>query len=105
MSAQRIAATLVCLGLTAGAGMGLSTPAQALAACGEREPILEALAQKYAEHRRAYGVMGQAGLVELFVSKSGTWTVIISSPGGRACIVAAGHSWEQLPITEHLTGT
>ena len=105
MSAQRLAAILVSVALAAGIAAGLSAPAQAMSACGERQPILDALAQKYAEHRRAFGVMGQTGLVELYVSKTGTWTVIVSSPGGRACIVAAGHSWEQLPVTEHLTGT
>lgn len=105
MSLQHLAGKLVSIALAGGIAGGLAAPAQALSACGERQPILDALAQKYAEHRRAFGVMGQSGLVELYVSKTGTWTVIVSSPGGRACIVAAGHSWEQMPVTDHLTGT
>lgn len=95
---RTLARLLVTLSFLGAGAVVAAAPARALTACGERGPILTALAQKYEEARRAYGLMGQSGLVELYVSRAGTWTVVVSSPGGRACIVAAGHSWEMLPL-------
>jgi hypothetical protein len=104
MLSRRLAATLILLTLTAGTSLSFSAPAVALERCGDRQPIVDVLAKKYDEHRRAIGIMGQAGLVEFYVSKSGTWTVIVSSPSGRTCIVAAGHSWDDIPAEKNLTG-
>lgn len=32
----------------------------------------------------------------LVVSPTGTWTVLIGSPDGRACLAAAGASWSDV---------
>jgi hypothetical protein len=104
MLSRRLAATLISLTLTAGTSLSYSAPAVALERCGDRQPIVDVLAKNYDEHRRAIGIMGKSGFVEFFVSKAGTWTVIVSSPSGRACIVAAGHSWDDVPAEKNLTG-
>ena len=37
-------------------------------------------------------------MFELFVSQSGTWTVLVSDTDGRSCIVASGASWQRVPL-------
>ncbi len=37
--------------------------------------------------------MRGAAMVELFVAKAGTWTVIATDPAGRTCVVARGKDW------------
>ncbi len=36
-------------------------------------------------------------MFELFVSEKGSWTVVVSEPNGRICILACGESWQRLP--------
>lgn len=75
----------------------LPTPAAAQGGprCGERARILEALAQRYGETRRASGLAGEQVLVELFASEAtGTWTITATLPSGRMCLIAAGTDFE-----------
>lgn len=65
--------------------------------CGKRADFVKALAQKYQETPRSIGIAGQVNLVEIFVSKAGTWTILYTDPYGKTCIIAAGNSWEDLP--------
>ncbi len=82
-----------------------AVPAQAQSACGERAKFIETLAKNYQESPSAFGIAGQRNLVELFVSKAGTWTMLVTHPSGMSCIVAAGQSWEQFPpATAKMTG-
>ncbi|MGH6854019.1 MAG: hypothetical protein ACREDX_00680 [Aestuariivirga sp.] len=90
--------------LLAAVTMVYAAPADAQSACGERTKFIETLAQQYQERPSAFGIAGQRNLVELFVSKSGTWTMLVTQPSGKSCIVAAGQSWEQFPATAQVTG-
>ena len=72
-------------------------PAHALGMCGARADFLKALSDKYQETGKALGIAGHVNLVEIFTSKAGTWTILITQPNGQSCIVAAGSSWEELP--------
>lgn len=79
--------------------------ANAQSACGVRAKFIETLAKNYQEEPSAFGIAGQRNLVELFVSKAGTWTMLVTHPSGMSCIVAAGQSWEQFPpATAKMTG-
>lgn len=64
--------------------------------CGPREGIVKALKDKYQESGEARGIAGQVNLVEVFSSKAGTWTLLVTTPDGIACIRAAGTGWEKL---------
>ena len=81
----------------AAAAMLWSGPANAQPACGDRTKFIETLAKNYQESPSAFGIAGQRNLVELFVSKAGSWTMLVTHPTGMSCIVAAGQSWEQFP--------
>ena len=66
--------------------------------CNQRDDVLGHLAQKYREVPVAIGVTNRGGLVEVLSTSDGnTWTIIISSPDGEACMVAAGEGWRALP--------
>lgn len=79
-------------------------PAGAQTVCGGHAKFTETLAQKYEEMPSAYGIVGQRNLVELFVSKTGTWTMLVTRPDGTSCVLATGQSWEQVPLTAKTTG-
>jgi hypothetical protein len=64
--------------------------------CGPRESVVAQLADKYGEARTGMGMAGTAGVVELFVSDAGSWTVTVSTPDGRTCLLAFGTGWEAL---------
>lgn len=75
------------------------------APCNERDNVLGHLAKKYREVPVAVGVTNRGGLVEVLSTSDGkTWTIIVSSPSGQACMVAAGEGWRALPKTEALLG-
>ncbi len=66
--------------------------------CNQRDNVLGHLAEKYKEVPIAIGVTNRGGLVEVLSTGDGnTWTIIISSPDGEACMVAAGEGWRVLP--------
>lgn len=73
--------------------MLLSTAANAMN-CGQREPIVNALKERYQETQRNVAIAGVDVVTELYLSPEGaTWTIIMSFPDGRTCIFAAGKGW------------
>jgi hypothetical protein len=73
--------------------LALSVEAEA-AQCGPRGMVTEALNRQYQESRQALGLLGQAAVIELFVSASGTWTMTSTNTSGLTCVIAAGESWQ-----------
>lgn len=58
--------------------------------------MLALLAGKYDEVPSAIGIASGGGLVEVLTSDSGSWTIIVTSPHGQSCVVAAGEAWKTL---------
>ncbi len=66
--------------------------------CKQRDDGLGHLAQKYHELPVAIGVTNRGGLVEVpFTGDGKTWTIIIASPDGEACMLVTGEGWHALP--------
>ena len=86
--------------LALGAGFALiasTAMAQAQPQCNERDNVLALLAKKYKETPIAAGVTNTGGLVEVLTDmKSGTWTIIVTTPKGMSCLVAAGEGWRNM---------
>ncbi|QPC95036.1 hypothetical protein GA829_06890 [Mesorhizobium sp. INR15] len=82
--------------VTSGAVMaGLSAlPAQAQVVCGGHGDVVARLAQVFQEKQLGYGVVGRAAIIEIYVSASGKWTMLITDVKGQSCILAAGDGWE-----------
>ena len=73
----------------------LSGAAQGL--CGNRIEMIEKLKDRYGEVQIWAGLAG-GGIFELWVAcPDGTWTILKTSPGGIACMVAAGEGWRGEP--------
>jgi hypothetical protein len=55
------------------------------------------LADRYGETRRALGLAGEAAVMELYASgTTGTWTITMTLPDGRMCLMASGAGYEAL---------
>tara|TARA_B100000287_G_C20477208_1_gene719664 strand:- start:475 stop:783 length:309 start_codon:yes stop_codon:yes gene_type:complete len=70
-----------------------SYTAYAQVACGPRTDVVKRLANKYQEFQVAMGLSVSGNLVEVFVSKEGAFTILLSEPNGQACIATTGHNW------------
>lgn len=82
-----------------------SVSAQDARLCAQRDAMVKALKGKYQEQRRGVGVASRAGVMEIYVSAQGTWTIVISMANGMSCILAAGRDWEELAIKPVGTNT
>lgn len=79
------------------AGVASSASASEQPQCNDRKNVLDLLANKYKESPIALGVTNSGGLVEVLSnSKGGTWTIIVTTPQGVSCLVAAGEGWRNM---------
>jgi hypothetical protein len=68
--------------------------------CGKRADIIRQLDEKYGETRRSLGLAGGRGVVELYASdETGSWTILLTSPQGTACMMASGEAFQIEPVT------
>lgn len=72
-------------------------PAHASFFCGDRTEITKSLGMKYHEKLVASGLADAGSVIEIFASRTGTWTMIVTSPNGRSCYMASGEHWEAMP--------
>ena len=90
-------AALITLGLSLVASPVGSADTPANTSCESRAAVLYFLSSKYAEAPVAMGVSKHGGVVEILTSGPGsTFTIIVTTPNGMTCMVAAGDSWENL---------
>ena len=67
--------------------------------CGKRADMVRQLDEKYGETRRSMGLAEGRGVVELYASEeTGSWTILITSPQGTACMMAAGQAFQIEPV-------
>lgn len=63
--------------------------------CGnDRTKIVNHLASEYFELRIGLGLDSSGRVVEIYTSKQGTWTIIVTFADGRVCMVASGTDWQ-----------
>jgi hypothetical protein len=65
--------------------------------CAKHNQMVGLLSEKYSENPVAMGTVNSDRYMQLFVSREGTWTILVTKTDGQACIVAAGNNWEKLP--------
>ena len=86
--------------LALGVGLALASTTNAAAAqpqCDQRDSVLQILEQKYKEAPVALGVTHNGGLVEVLSTGNGTtWSIIVTTPQGMSCLVAAGEGWRAM---------
>jgi hypothetical protein len=74
--------------------LAMSAPAWTAPVCSQHDSMVKLLGNRYKEALSQYGISGQTNLVEIYVSKAGTFTIIATRSDGISCIVATGDSWE-----------
>jgi len=62
--------------------------------CADRGSVLAQLAQKYHEAPVNMGLTNAGAVLEILTSDGGTWTVVVTTPSGVSCMIAAGQHWE-----------
>lgn len=71
-----------------------STAAAEPGICGRREEVVQRLTGAYGETRRGLGIQHGQAVVEVYASDdTGSWTIILSTPEGLACLLATGSDW------------
>lgn len=76
--------------------------------CAPRDAMVERLAAQYGERRQAMGLGNNNTMVEFFVADAdGSWSVIVTAPGGMTCLVAAASAFQLTddPLVDTSAGT
>ena len=72
----------------------LAFPAYAQEQCAPRDHVAAQLSQKYGETPRAMGLAADGrAIVDVFASDGGSWTITVTTPDGRTCLIAAGSAF------------
>ncbi len=81
-----------------------ATPTSAQMVCGDRSKMVGYLDRDYQESRSGLGLASNGAVVELYTAKTGTWTMLITKPGGKTCVIGSGESWEIQPTPKKIAG-
>lgn len=92
---------ITALGLSA-AVLANSVPAMAQQVCAERTAVTDRLMTKYGENFAGGGLRNAKAIFEVWMSEEqGTWTILMTTPDGKSCVMASGTDWrDALPTTE-----
>lgn len=76
---------------------GAAAEAQSLRQCGDRDRIVQQLAEGFGESRQSIGLGANNSVMEVFASaETGTWTITVTMPNGVTCLLASGQAFEAL---------
>jgi hypothetical protein len=65
-------------------------------ACAERTTVVQRLEERFGETLRSLGLHQGDAVVEIYSSEAtGTWTILMTRPDGKTCLLAAGQLWQQ----------
>ena len=77
---------------------GLPSAVLAQQVCAERKALLDSLAHDFSEAPSAVGVANNGAVIEVLTARDGkTWTILLTMPSGRSCVMAAGENWTDVP--------
>lgn len=93
-------AVLFSASLIASSVFAVASQAQTVgqAICGLREDMGKMLEQRFGEEPKAAGLIGDNRVVELLVSQTGSWTLLVTTPEGRSCVMTGGDEWTEKPV-------
>jgi hypothetical protein len=85
--------------------LAFSASAASATVCGPRADIISTLEGRFKEKIRGLGVTGdETGLVELYVSPEGTFSIVITDKLMTSCVMYVGNNWqgggEDAPVKE-----
>jgi len=69
--------------------------------CGDTKEIISKLYSNYGEQRVAEGFGRSDGIMGLYASEdTGTWTILVTHPSGKSCLLASGKMFQSITPTE-----
>ncbi len=84
--------------LALGVLLSLGSEASAQTVCLPHIEVVKQLGGQHSEVPVALGLADNGNVLEVFSTGNGsTWTIVMTMPSGKACLVAAGEAWETLP--------
>ncbi len=98
MSGKAIAATLAALAFACLLAIGVLFAAGAQAEettpkCAKRADLIKWLDKNYHEVAVAIGMINDQSMMEMYVSATGTWTLLLTGTNGVSCMLADGDNW------------
>lgn len=75
-----------------------AAPSFAESVCGPRADFIQGLGIQFGEMPTARAMVATGQTLEVLTSSSGSWTMILTDPDGRACIVGVGEAWTAIPM-------
>ncbi len=84
--------------------MGVALSGQAQAAhlsgfCADHDEAVKRLQQRYGERQIAVGLTSGGTILEVLATRTGSsWSVLITNPNGRSCLVVFGSDLTALPV-------
>lgn len=91
-----VSATLLALGFSAVIN---PASAQAVTVCSTHAEVTKRLDKRLAQAPVAVGLANGGRVIEVFSSEDGdTWTIVLTQPNGKTCLVANGEAWLSLPM-------
>ena len=69
--------------------------------CAKHDDVLASLKRLYGEEIRAVGATKSNNLIELLTSEEGTFSIILVTPKGHACLIESGDGWAPARKEEH----
>ena len=64
--------------------------------CAGQATIAAHLELKYGERRIAMAVVNDSTLAEIYVSETGSWTLIYTMANGVSCLIISGRGWQMM---------
>jgi hypothetical protein len=70
---------------------------QAAPVCNpDRDVLAKAAVQKYQEHQRVLALLDNGNVLEIYVSKQGTFSIMVTkADGSMTCVTGTGNSWRE----------
>ncbi|PCI05098.1 MAG: hypothetical protein COB78_00285 [Hyphomicrobiales bacterium] len=98
---QPIKTTITVSAISVAMSLAVTASTFAAPTCGTHDLITSTLAAQYNEIPLHRGLTPKGTMVEVFSSKAGTFTVVITIPTGRSCLVTAGTHWQEIDAASH----
>ena len=66
-----------------------------ITSCGERQTVINSLKKDYKEVQDSIGISNGGGLIEVFLSPEGSFSITLTNPNQITCIISAGEHWNK----------
>lgn len=92
-----LALVVALLAMARATPLGAQVPMGPAMPCHDHAEMTRQLAATYDEAPVSLGLQAGGKRLEIFASaRTGTWTILSTTPDGEACVVAVGDGWEWL---------